>query len=197
LAHAPRCAARHSPLAMICVFLGAGFSAVGGVPLASQLFDSRPEVDRITREHLVDRVLSGWSQWKVRINGAHLERNGAGGQWRDAVRYVSLVIALSMGTVREISYRRQRPSSRRTSIGLREYQLTRSSGRPYSGAPWMSRSSPRITTSSPRGGSEIYLVPVGRDLAYSMRTGQRSWRGAELRPLVTFAQSLLRERSRC
>src|SRR6476659_7466177 len=39
------------------VLLGAGFSATAGVPLASQLFDSRPLVDRITRRKLVDRVV--------------------------------------------------------------------------------------------------------------------------------------------
>ena len=47
----------------VAVILGAGFSAVAGVPLASQLLDHRPEVDRVIREKLVDRVVtSGLSQ---------------------------------------------------------------------------------------------------------------------------------------
>lgn len=43
--------------AMITVFLGAGFSGLGGVPLASQLFDEQPQVDTISRQALVSRVL--------------------------------------------------------------------------------------------------------------------------------------------
>src|SRR2546428_772191 len=54
---------------MIAVFLGAGFSVVGGVPLASQLFDERPEVDRVTRQKLVERVLSQWQWWRTSNNG--------------------------------------------------------------------------------------------------------------------------------
>jgi hypothetical protein len=46
------------------IFLGAGFSFIAGVPLASQLFDRRPEVDRITRQKLVERVLE---RWQIRI----------------------------------------------------------------------------------------------------------------------------------
>ena len=50
---------------MIAVILGAGFSRVGGVPLAAQLLDERPEVDRVTRERLVDRVVSRWRNWQA------------------------------------------------------------------------------------------------------------------------------------
>ena len=98
----------------VCVFLGAGFSVVGGVPLASQLFDHRPEIDRITRERLIDRVLDAWNSWKSRTGGApeeylaHLETHGILRQWHDAVWYVSLVVALSMGTIREIGHTAQR-----------------------------------------------------------------------------------------
>ncbi len=89
---------------MICVFLGAGFSVVGGVPLASQLFDEEPTVDRITRQRLVARVLEGWSRWQSKTKQqpeeylAHLEFEG-GKAWLDAKWYVSLVIALKMGRV--------------------------------------------------------------------------------------------------
>jgi hypothetical protein len=99
---------------MISVFLGAGFSAVGGVPLASQLFDVQPDVDRVTRQRLVERVKAGWDDWYARTHGSpeqylgHLESSGAGGQWRDATWYVSLVIALSLGTIRGISYTQQK-----------------------------------------------------------------------------------------
>jgi hypothetical protein len=99
---------------MITVFLGAGFSAVAGVPLASQIFNRRPDVDRISRQRLVERVEAGWNDWRARTGGApeeylaHLESSGAGGQWRDATWYVSLVIALSLGTIRPISFTQQR-----------------------------------------------------------------------------------------
>ena len=99
---------------MITVFLGAGFSILGGVPLASQLFARHPVVDRVTRQRLVERVIAGWTDWHARTNGtaeeylAHLEVAGAGGQWRDATWYVSLVIALSLGTIRSISFTQQR-----------------------------------------------------------------------------------------
>ena len=106
---------------MIAVFLGAGFSAVGGVPLAFQMFDHRPEVDRVSRHRLMERVETGWDDWHSRTNGspeeflAHLESHGAGGQWRDATWYVSLAIALPMGTIREIGYKRQ-PTIVKTNI---------------------------------------------------------------------------------
>lgn len=106
---------------MIAVFLGAGFSAVGGVPLASQIFDRRPEVDRVGRHRLMERVEAGWDDWHARTGGspeqylAHLELSGAGGQWRDATWYVSLVIALSMGTIQDIGFRQQ-PTIVKTNI---------------------------------------------------------------------------------
>jgi len=106
---------------MITVFLGAGFSAVGGVPLASQIFDLRPDVDRVSRQRLVERVEGGWDDWRARTGGApeqylaYLESSGAGGQWRDATWYVSLVIALSMGDLRGIGYNDQ-PTIVKTNI---------------------------------------------------------------------------------
>ncbi len=89
---------------MISVFLGAGFSFVGGFPLASQLFDEQVEVDRITRQRLVERVLRGWSNWKGKEGGtpeeylAFLEKN-SGREWVDALWYVGLVIALKTGSL--------------------------------------------------------------------------------------------------
>jgi hypothetical protein len=87
---------------MIAVFLGAGFSAPAGVPLASQLFDTRPDVDRITRQQLVDRVLHRWNDWKDATGRSPEEyladlQTGGGAAWQDAQRYVGLVIALAMG----------------------------------------------------------------------------------------------------
>jgi len=89
---------------MISIILGAGFSAPANVPLASQLFDAKPDVDRVTRQRLVDRVLQRWNEWR-RANSRSPEeyladlQEGAGGAWRDAQWYVGLVIALSMGRV--------------------------------------------------------------------------------------------------
>jgi SIR2-like domain len=92
---------------MISVFLGAGFSAVAGVPLASHLFDSRPQVDAITRQRLVERVLFGWNRWRA-LNPkmpqeylADLQING-GKAWLDAQWYVALTIALTMGRVERV-----------------------------------------------------------------------------------------------
>jgi SIR2-like domain len=89
---------------MISIFLGAGFSVLGDVPLASQLFNEQSEVDVISRQRLVERVLRGWSKWHDRTEGtpeeylAVLQASG-GQQWQDATWYVALVIALRMGHV--------------------------------------------------------------------------------------------------
>jgi hypothetical protein len=83
---------------VLSIFLGAGFSRVGGVPLASQLFDFQPQVDRITRQKLVKRVITGWEEWNSKTGGepeqylAHLENFG-GKVWRDAQWFVALTIA--------------------------------------------------------------------------------------------------------
>ena len=89
---------------MVSVFLGAGFSSLGGVPLASQILDARPEVDRITRQRLVERVVLNWKVWKQQHGGApeeylaYLQRKNDR-QWRDALWFVALRIALEMGKV--------------------------------------------------------------------------------------------------
>jgi hypothetical protein len=95
---------------MISVFLGAGFSAAAGVPLASQLFDAMPEVDGVTREHLVQRVLDNWRRWSAVRGGAPEEylaslQEGGGREWQDAQWYVGLVIALRMGRVERVGMR--------------------------------------------------------------------------------------------
>lgn len=96
---------------MIAVFLGAGFSSIGGVPLATQLFDNEPQVDRITRQRLVERVLEDWERWHKKHNGqpeqylAFTQEYG-GRRWLDAVWYVALVIALRMGRVEYVGQNR-------------------------------------------------------------------------------------------
>lgn len=77
---------------------------MGGVPLASELFDHRPEVDRITRHRLVERVVSAWRGWHDSTGGAPEEYlaflESRGGQvWSDAVWFVGLVITLRIGHV--------------------------------------------------------------------------------------------------
>ena len=95
----------------VAVILGAGFSAAAGVPLASQLFDSQPEVDRLVRRRLVGRVTHEWDIWRARTGGspeeylAELARKG-GVMWREAVWFVSLVIASRMGKLRWIREQR-------------------------------------------------------------------------------------------
>jgi hypothetical protein len=89
---------------MITVFAGAGFSRLAGVPVASQLFDTEPVVDRISRQRLVERVVQRWLDWRATGNGtpeqylAFLEKQ-TGKEWIDAVWFVSLRIALEMGRV--------------------------------------------------------------------------------------------------
>ena len=104
---------------MISVFLGAGFSAPAGVPLASQLFDARPEVDRITRQRLVDRVLENWNQWRVKTGRSPEEYlaylQGRGGRaWADAQWYVGLAIALTMGRLEVVG---SQPTITRHNVG--------------------------------------------------------------------------------
>src|SRR3990172_7097413 len=89
---------------MVTVFFGAGFSVAGGVPLASQLFDRKPVVDRVTRQNLVERVHVGWASWQAKHKGqpeeylAFLKQTGDR-RWTEAVWYVGLLIALATARV--------------------------------------------------------------------------------------------------
>lgn len=113
---------------MLAVFLGAGFSYVGGVPLAFQLFDYKPDVDRITRQRLIERVISEWEKWHEGTGGqpeeylAFLQKHG-GRKWLDAIWYVSLVVALEMGRVEYVGRNRtitRRNINRTTQIEAHE-----------------------------------------------------------------------------
>ena len=101
-----------APILRVVVFLGAGFSHVAGVPLAARLFDVAPEVDRVTRERLVERVQVGWRRW-CELGGGSPEEYLAelevahGPEWGDAVRYVGLVVAMRMGHLGRVGYQRQ------------------------------------------------------------------------------------------
>lgn len=105
---------------MISIFLGAGFSVLGGVPLASELFDIRSQADVILRKHLIERVLYGWERWHHKTGGtpeeylAHLEAN-TGKQWLDAVWYIALTVTLCMPRVRISG---QRPSITHHTLNL-------------------------------------------------------------------------------
>jgi len=94
---------------LITVFLGAGFSHIGGVPLAHQLFDEEPLVDRVVRARLVNHVLHRWNTWKKDNQGtpeeylAYLQDRG-GKPWDEANWYVGLVIALKMGVVQMVGF---------------------------------------------------------------------------------------------
>ena len=91
----------------VAVILGAGFSAVAGVPLASQLLDRRPEVDRVIRGKLVDRVVTRWDAWHSRTRGAteeylaELARTNQR-ELHDAAWFVGLTVALRMGQVEAV-----------------------------------------------------------------------------------------------
>lgn len=96
----------------VAIILGAGFSVGAGVPLASQLFEHRPDMDRLVRQRLVDRVVTQWSSWRSRTNLsaeeylAELARSKLG-EWHDAVWFVGLTIASRMGELRPVGGRLQ------------------------------------------------------------------------------------------
>jgi hypothetical protein len=87
------------------------------VPLAGQLFDEEPQVDRVIRRNLVRGTLAGWQAWRERTGGqpeeylAHLagppDSQGFPSKvWLDAVWYVALRIALTMGSIEPVDFRR-------------------------------------------------------------------------------------------
>ena len=95
---------------MITIFLGAGFSFLAGVPLASQIFDEEPRVDRITRQKLVQRVVEAWRVWHTKHGGAPEEylsflQQSHSSDWFEAVWFVALRIALAMGRVQYVGNR--------------------------------------------------------------------------------------------
>ena len=96
---------RNEARSAVVVFLGAGFSFIGGVPLAAELFSRRPDVDVLLRERLMERVLTGWDDWHRRNGGTpeqyltHLEQRG-GKPWNEAVWYVALAVTLQTPRVR-------------------------------------------------------------------------------------------------
>ena len=117
---------------MVSVFLGAGFSLLGGVPLASQLFYEQPLVDVISRQRLIECVLDGWENWHSRMGGtpeqylAYLKENSYK-QWDDAIWYVALVITLSMPNVGVVGIGyRQNPTITRHTLnrtpGIKEHE---------------------------------------------------------------------------
>ena len=91
----------------VAIILGAGFSVVAGVPLASQLLGNRPDVDRVTRQKLVDRVVTRWETWRSRNRGAteqylaELERTNQK-EFHDAAWFIGLTVALRMGQLRKV-----------------------------------------------------------------------------------------------
>lgn len=122
---------------MLALLLGAGFSHPAGVPLAGQLFDEEPQVDRVTRRKLVRRTLAGWHAWRERTAGqpeeylAHLAGGPDGSgfptkAWPEAIWYVALRIALTMGSIEAVDFRRTptivRHDLMRT-VGCREHVL--------------------------------------------------------------------------
>ena len=91
----------------ITIFLGAGFSASAGLPIASQLLDHRPDVDRVTRSKLVDRVVSRWELWRSHNGGTTEEylaqlTSRDPNAFRDAVWFVGLAITLRMAQLQTV-----------------------------------------------------------------------------------------------
>jgi hypothetical protein len=95
---------------MLTVFLGAGFARVAGVPLTWQLFDEVPVVDRLTRYSMAERVVASWNEWHTETGKCPEEylawlQERKGPNWSEAVWFVSLVVALSMGRVQLVGGR--------------------------------------------------------------------------------------------
>lgn len=91
----------------VAIFLGAGFSAVAGLPVASQLLDHRPDVDRVTRRNLVDRVVTRWEEWRSDNEGTTEEYLAQLAffdhrAFRDAVWFVGLAVTLRMSQLRMV-----------------------------------------------------------------------------------------------
>ena len=96
----------------VAIILGAGFSVAAGVPLANQLFERRPDMDRVIRERLVERVVSHWNRWRLRTNRSAEEylselAESKLREWHDAVWFVGLTIASRMGELRSVGGRLQ------------------------------------------------------------------------------------------
>ena len=116
---------------MLAIFLGAGFSRLGGVPLASQLFDAEPRVDRITRQRLVQRVLAGWHAWHTKTGGQPEEylaqlQTSNGRAWHDAVWYVGLVVTLETAQIERVGAK----------LTITRHNIDRTSGIPAQEAFW-------------------------------------------------------------
>src|ERR1700690_932154 len=95
---------------MTTVFLGAGFSREANIPLGSKLFEVKPEVDRITRRKLVDRITLLWNKWHGLNKStpeeflSYLEKH-SGFEWKEAVHYVALVITMPLSTLQQVGSR--------------------------------------------------------------------------------------------
>lgn len=119
-------------VSIVTVFLGAGFSHLGGVPLAPHLFDKRPEVDSVGRDLLVNRVVALWEAWHTETGGAaeqylsYLQKCNLR-DYYDAVKFVGLSIALQMG---ELQFVLGRGST------ITRHSLTRTSGVPVHESFW-------------------------------------------------------------
>jgi hypothetical protein len=115
-------------MTIIAAFLGAGFSKCGGVPLTSELFQRRPDVDRVSRQRLVDDVLRGWRTWKASHAGGPEEYLAFLAEptyepWglfdkrplTAATQFIALSIALQMGELRLVG---RQPTIVRTQLSL-------------------------------------------------------------------------------
>lgn len=124
---------------MRSVFLGAGFGRVAGLPLAGELFDRVPRLDRAVRQDVVDRAVAAWERWADKHGGtpeeylaslqprdirwADLEASSTA--WHDALRFLGLTFAALMGRVNEWNSGR-----------ITHHDVFRASGVPFHEAFW-------------------------------------------------------------
>lgn len=124
---------------MLTIFLGAGFGRVADLPLARNIFDDIPEMDRFNRKDLGRRVHERWQRWHATHGGTAeqyladlqlrprqwgtLESRSI--EWKEAVQLVGLNIATRMGQVNRGNYQ-----------GIRHHDVFRATGIPAYESFW-------------------------------------------------------------
>ncbi|MEA3202066.1 MAG: hypothetical protein QOE90_3494 [Thermoplasmata archaeon] len=118
---------------MLTIFLGAGFGRTADLPLARNILDDVPQMDRDVRNVLARVVRARWHAWRRENHGtveqylAYLEglprRWGSiesrVQEWEDATKLVGLNIATRMGQVNHGNYQ-----------GIRHHDIYRTTGFP-------------------------------------------------------------------
>jgi hypothetical protein len=114
------------------VFLGAGASRIGGLPLTAELFTEPPWMDAVlSRRGLVLSVLGSWERWQRQTGGSseeYLSEIEGSMAWHLAVRFIALRLVTEQAGLRAVGAAR-RPVIVRQNVD-------RTSGHPEYEAVW-------------------------------------------------------------